>query len=142
MPFVRPVAAAALVLLAGTGCVTVQPVLQPAEFIPRANPDVVVVIYKDNSQVPVAKPRLVGDTLVGTWLGVGEPVSVRLSEIQRIDAKQRSRKRTVLMIAGVAVLAAGGTWGILRVTDNSFFDITTLQDCEDNPEAPGCPNNP
>lgn len=127
-------------LLGAVGCVSVQPVQQPAQYIPRVNPDVVVVIYKDNSQVAVAKPRMIGDTLVGTWVGLGEPVAVPLSSVQRIDAKQRSGKRTALLIAGVAVMAAGGTYAILRVTDNRYLDPTTLQDCEDNPEAPGCPN--
>jgi hypothetical protein len=129
-------------LIGSLACASVQPVLQPAEFIPRTNPDLVLVVYKDNSEVPVAKPRLVGDTLVGTWVGVNEPVAVPLSEVQRIDAKQRSGKRTALLIAGVAVMAAGGIYGIIRVTDNRFFDVTTLQDCEDNPEAPGCPGEP
>jgi hypothetical protein len=126
-------------LLGAVGCATVRPVLQPAQFIPGTNPDVILVVYNDNSEVPVAKPRLVGDTLVGTWVGVGEAVAVPLSQIQRIDAKQRSAKRTALLIAGVAILAASGTYAIVRVTDNRYFDPTTLQDCEDNPEAPGCP---
>lgn len=136
----RLMALAALLLGGVAGCVSVQAVQQPAEFIPRVKPDVVVVIYKDNSQVAVAKPRVIGDTLVGTWVGLGEPVAVPWSDVQRIDAKQRSGKRTALLIAGVALMAAGGTYAIVRVTDNRYFDPTTLQDCEDNPEAMGCPD--
>jgi hypothetical protein len=117
MKTVRLVPAAA-VLLGSMGCVVVQPVQRPAQFIPAANPEIVVVTYKDNSQVPVSKPHLSGDTLVGTWAGLGEPVSVPLSDVQRIDARQNSPKRTAMLIAGLSVLAAGGTYAVVRVTGN------------------------
>jgi hypothetical protein len=115
MKTVRLVPAAA-VLLGSMACVVVQPVRQPAQFIPANNPEIVVVTYTDNSVVPVSKPHMSGDTLVGTWAGLGEPVAVPLSQVQRIDARQKSSKRTAMLIAGVAALAAGGTYAIARVT--------------------------
>lgn len=108
----------AAVVFGGMGCAVVQPVRQPAQFIPQQHPDIVVVTYKDNSQVPIAKPLISGDSVIGTWAGLGEPVGVPLSDVQRIDAKQRSTSRTVLMIAGIAALTAGGTYAIVRVTGN------------------------
>ena len=104
----------AVVLLGGVGCATVRPVAQPAQFIPHANPDVVLVVYKDNSQVPVSKPHMSGDTLVGTWLGLGEAVVAPMSEVQRIDARQRDRKRTTLLIAGLTLFTAVGTYAVIQ----------------------------
>ena len=99
-------------LVGAVGCATVQPIREPSQFIPQAKPNLVVVIYNDNSQVPVSEPRMSGDTLFGTWLGVGDPVAVPLSQVRRIDAVQRDKKRTTLMIAGVTLLAAGGVYAL------------------------------
>jgi hypothetical protein len=108
-----PVAA---VLLGSAACAVVQPVRQPAQFIPQQHPDVVVVTYNDNSQVPVSKPQISGDSLIGTWAGLGEPVAVPLRDVQRIDAKQKSPKRTAMLVAGVTALGAGFTYALVRVT--------------------------
>jgi hypothetical protein len=104
----------AALLLGTAACRTVQPVRQPAQFIPQANPDVVVVVFNDNSQVPVSQPRMSGDTLLGTWLGVGDPVVAPLSQIQRIDAVQRNKKRTTLMIAGLTAMTAAGVYAMMQ----------------------------
>ena len=96
-------------LLGGLGCSSVQQVRQPGQFIPQARPALVVVTYNDNSQVPVSSPRVSGDSLLGTWAGLGEPVAVPLSQVRRIEAVQRDGKRTTLLIAGiVAGTVAGG----------------------------------
>jgi hypothetical protein len=42
-------------LLAGAACTSVRPV-QPAEYIPKNNPETVWVTYTDNSFVPVDHP--------------------------------------------------------------------------------------
>ena len=91
LPERRPVRLLPLsaVLWGSVGCATLQPVQQPAQFIPSVKPHVVMVTYNDNSMVPFADPHLSGDTLVGIWDGLGEPVSVALTEVQRIDAMQR-----------------------------------------------------
>jgi hypothetical protein len=115
MKTVRLVPAAA-VLLGSMACVVVQPVRQPAQFIPANTPEIVVVTYTDNSVVPVSKPHMSGDTLVGTWAGLGEPVAVPLRDVQRIDAKQKSPKRTAMLVAGVTALGAGFTYALVRVT--------------------------
>lgn len=109
--------AMAVALLAAVGCKTVQPVMQPAQYIPQENPDLVVVIYKDNAQVPVSKPRMSGDTLMGTWAGLGEPVAVPMNQVRRIDAIQPNRKRTVIAVAAIAGVAALGVWGITQLTE-------------------------
>lgn len=106
-------------LLSAVGCATVQPVREPTQFIPQSRPSVVVVFLKDNSQVPVAEPRMSGDTLFGTWLGVGEPVVMPLSGVQRIDAIQRDKRRTTLMIAGLSVMTAAGIYALVQVATNN-----------------------
>jgi len=117
----------AALLLGGVGCMSVRPVMQPAQFIPQANPDVVLVIYKDNSEVSVAKPRMSGDTLVGTWLGLGEPVSAPMSQVQRIDARQRDKTRTTLLIAGIAAFTAASVYTVAKVANKSGFDCPQPQ---------------
>lgn len=112
----RRILSVTTLLLAGIGCATVQPVRQPAQYIPTAHPELVVVIYKDNSQAAVTKPQISGDTLIGMW--AGEQVAVPLSDVQRIDAMQKSPRRTAMMVAGLAVLAAGGTYAVVRVTQS------------------------
>jgi hypothetical protein len=117
----------ATVLAGSMACAVVQPVRQPAQFIPATNPEIVVVTYKDNSQVPVSKPQMNGDTLIGTWAGLGEPVAVPLSDVQRVDARQHSPKRTAMLIAGVAALTASGTYAIVRVAVSGRNCDTTYQ---------------
>ena len=104
--------AAGLVLLGTVACTSVQQVREPAQFIPQAKPAVVVVFYHDNAQVPVADPRISGDTLLGTWAGLGEPVAVPLSEVRRMEAVQRSSSRTTFLIAGLTALTVGGVYAI------------------------------
>jgi len=107
----KPLRVVAGVALLGTlGCKTVQPIQQPAQFIPQAKPDLVVVVYKDNSQVLVQEPEIAGDTLKGTWAGLGEPVAVPLDQVQRIDARLPNKKRTTMLIAGLGVLTAAGVY--------------------------------
>jgi hypothetical protein len=96
-------------LLAVAACMTVRPV-QPAQFIPLHNPAVVWVTYTDNSFVPVAGPKIVGDSLKGTWAGLGEPVAMSLSEIKTVQAKIKSPKRTILLFTVVGAAVAGAVY--------------------------------
>lgn len=106
----------AVILLGSAACRSVQPVMEPSQFIPQANPTLVIVTYKDNSEVPVAQPRVSGDTLLGTWQGLDEPVAVPLNQVQRIDALQRDRKRTTLFIAGLTAFTAAGVYALIQAT--------------------------
>jgi len=102
-----PLAAA---LLGSLACVTVQPLRDPALSIPKANPPVVFVTYKDNSKVSIVQPHVSGDSLFGTWQGLNEPVATPLSAIRLIESKQPNPKRTTAMIVGLAALTAGAVW--------------------------------
>ena len=112
MIFVRVPRAAALLSLAA--CATMQPVKDPAQFIPEASPQVVFVTYINRATMFVAQPRVSGDSLFGTIQGQSRPVAVSLGQIQLIEAMQHSRKRTTWMIAALAVATASGMWALLH----------------------------
>ena len=98
-----------------------------AEFIQQHHPDVVWVTYTDNSFVPVQGPRIVGDSLMGTWQGLSEPIAISLKEIQTVQARIPAPKRTILLV-GVVAAAAGGV----------AFTIATAGNSGD-PDFLGCP---
>jgi hypothetical protein len=121
-------------------CATVRPVAHPAEFIARAHPVIISVTYKDGSQIPVAEPHMSGDTLIGIWDGLGEPVAVPLTEVQQIDARQRSQGRTRLLIGGLTALTAATVYVVVHATqsgancDYSYTpdEVTREARCLDN----------
>src|SRR4026209_1747441 len=73
-----------LIALSSSACFTIQPVTRPADFIPQTNPELVWVRHPEGEVIPVAKPRLFGDTLVGMRAGTPESVRVALPRIQSI----------------------------------------------------------
>jgi hypothetical protein len=107
------------ILLAAVSCKTVQPIQQPAQYIPAHRPDLVVVIDQDNAEIPVSQPTMSGDTLKGVWAGVGDPVAMPLNQVQRIDAIQPNKKRTTLLIATLTVVGIAGGYALAQaVSDN------------------------
>lgn len=112
--------------LAGlTACMSVRPVLTPRSFIAQQNPELVWVTSQEGEVIPIARPSLRGDTLVGHWLGTREPVSVMLPHVQ-IQARQPDRKRTAFMVAGVGLVAGFVLYRALSGTggpaSNCHFD--------------------
>lgn len=108
---------AAILIIGGTACSSVQTVRNPAEFL-TTRPDLVVVTYHDNSEVPISQPQMRGDTLFGTWQGLNEPVVVPMHQVKRVDAIQRDSKRTALLIFWVSAATVVTTYGFIRaVTD-------------------------
>jgi hypothetical protein len=99
-------------------CSSIQTVKDPAAYM-ATNPEMVVVVFNDGSELPIAQPQLRGDTLFGTWQGLGEPVSAPLNQLQRIDAIQKDPKKTVLMVGGLTAGAAVFAYGFSRAWGNS-----------------------
>lgn len=93
-------------VLLAVACTSVRPV-QPAEYIPQHNPEVVWVTYTDNSFVPVERPTVTGDTLKGTWAGLSEPVTIPFNQIQVVQAKMPNGKKTALLVGVVSLSVAG-----------------------------------
>lgn len=109
--------ALAALFLGGTACSSVQTVRNPAQFM-ATRPDLVVVTYDDNSEVPISQPQMRGDTVVGTWQGLNEPIAVPMNQVKRLDAIQKDSKRTTLLIAGLVAAAAVTAYGFsLASTD-------------------------
>jgi hypothetical protein len=119
----------AALFLAGTACSSAQLVHDPVQFL-ATHPDLIVVTYDDNSEVPVAQPRLSHDTIIGTWDGLNEPVAVPLSHVQRVDAVQKDSKRTTMLIVGLVGITAVATYGFVRaVQDHGMIcDATRPED--------------
>lgn len=99
-------------LLAAIGCMTVKKV-QPADYIPQHKPDVVWVTTTDNAYTPVAQPQIVGDSLKGTWVGLQEPVAISLKEIQSVQARMPSPKRTVMLFSALGVVGGAVVYTLL-----------------------------
>ena len=98
-------------LLVTAGCVTVQKV-QPEQFIPQHNPPVVWVTGNDNSYTPVSQPRIEGDSLKGIWSGLQDSVAMSLNEIQYVQVKLASPKRTALLAAVLTATVGGAIYSI------------------------------
>ena len=113
-------------LLSIGACATVQPVKDPAQFIPKANPQVVHVTYVNRTKMFVAQPRVSGDSLFGTMQGQSHQVAVPLNQVRLIQARQADKKRTVWLIAGLTVAAASSLWalgqsGAGESCDNTYY---------------------
>src|SRR6266566_3332635 len=79
-----------LTLLGSVGCATLRPVHDPAEFITRNHPRVVVITYLDNSSLYVAEP---------------------LHDLALVQAPQRDMTSIILFVGWIAASAAVAAYG-------------------------------
>lgn len=107
---------AAIVLAATPACTSVRPVLTPDRFIPEQRPELVWVLDEGGDVTPVARPRVAGDSLVGSWEGTGEPVAMKLAHAKEIRARQRDGARTALLVAALAGVGGLVYWGATQGT--------------------------
>lgn len=103
-----------VVLLGAVGCASIRPLQDPARFISEASPRTVYVTHKNGALLTITQPRVSGDSLVGIWQGVSEPLALPLDQVQQVEAMQRDKTRTRFLIAGVSVLTVGMTYLITR----------------------------
>lgn len=120
-------------ILGTTGCSSLQPVQAPAEFIAAARPPVVFVTHRNRALIVIANPRVAGDTVYGTWFGETRPVALPLSHVQSVAARQRDRKRTVLLVAGLTVLSGTAVYAFVQ-SANGHNDWH----CDYNSAVPVC----
>ncbi len=95
-----------LTLLGSVGCATLRPVHDPAEFITRNHPRVVVITYLDNSSLYVAEPRVSGDSLFGKMARASDSVAVPLHDLALVQAPQRDMTSIILFVGWIAASAA------------------------------------
>ena len=132
-------ASLAALFLSAIACSSVQTVRNPAEYFSSVRPALVVVVYNDNGEVPIAQPAMNGDTIVGIWHGLGEPIAVPMDQVQRVDAVQKDAKKTTLFIAALVGATAVTTYGFIRaVTDyGRVCDFTRPDDRQCYDSSPG-----
>ncbi len=71
MKFSRVAVVGALLMV--PACTAMREV-QPAQFIPQHGPALVWVTTTSDAVIPVARPRIDGDTLRGLWIGLRKPL--------------------------------------------------------------------
>jgi hypothetical protein len=52
--------------------------------------------------LPVAFPQILGDSVMGMWVGMNERVRIPLVNVRHFEAKQFDETRTVMLTAGIA----------------------------------------
>jgi hypothetical protein len=104
------------ILLSTVGCMSVRPVPSVAQFVPQQHPLLVWVTYTDNSIVPVMQPKITGDSLVGTWQGLSEPVAIPLGDVKLVQARQPDKVRTRWLVGALTVFTAAGVYALSQAT--------------------------
>ena len=85
-----------------TACYTWRPV-QLAPTPAFHEKDRVRVVRSNGSRTELASPSVVDDSLVGLGRKPETRVAVPMTEVRRVETRQLSTVRTVLLVAGVAV---------------------------------------
>jgi hypothetical protein len=102
---------AALVLgVAGVAACTTVRRVQPAAYFAGNSPEVVWVTYANNTVVSVVQPEMAGDTLRGMRQGTQQPVAIPLGEIQSVQARMPSAKRTIILVSALGVAFASSVY--------------------------------
>ncbi len=114
-------------------CTTVQHVRPANEPVPSASLAVLWVTNEHNEVIPLAQPRLAGDSLVGTWVGVGEPVAIPLTPGQ--DVRKFDGTQTALLGLGVTagtvllLMLNGGSGDGTGTPMNGMCDMDMMDGC-------------
>jgi hypothetical protein len=105
-----------ILLLGSAGCVSVQPLRDPARFIAESRPAVVYATHRDGALLTIDTPRMSGDSLIGIWRPIAQPLSLPLSQLKRVDAVQQDRTRTTVLITGATLAATAVVFLLTRTT--------------------------
>ena len=107
----------AVVAVAGlVGCKTIQPVSSPSNFVSAQRPDLIWVTNEWNEIVPLGNPRVAGDSLVGTWVGLGDEVRIPLSQARNVEAKQFNAGRTLILAGSLAAVSSALIYWVVNGT--------------------------
>jgi hypothetical protein len=118
-----------IVVVLGTGCMSApRTISSPRTFIPLKRPDRVWLTDSEGTRMEVNRPRILpGDTLFGRSR-LGEEIWISLTDVQRVQARELDRKKTLLMVGGV--VAAAGLFFAVAAGTGSGID----RNDEDRPE--------
>jgi hypothetical protein len=108
---------AAGILVATAACSSLRPVRQPVRYIAETSPPVVTVAYVFNGvgfTREMANPRVVGDSVYGTWTEGNRPAAVPVSDIHAVASLRRDPTRTAFLVAGVTVAAGIMTYALFQ----------------------------
>jgi hypothetical protein len=108
-----------VLVVSSLGCVSVRPLRDPATFIAEAKPPLVYVTHNNGAQLTIVHPRVSGDSLLGIWQDVAQPLALPLNHLQRIEASQRDKTRTRLLITGVSVVTGALAFLLTRTTSET-----------------------
>lgn len=109
----RP-ATAAVLLASLLSCTTVQHVRTSSDVVPDEPLAILWVTNEYDEVIPVAQPRLLGDSLVGTWVGVGQRVAIPLepgTDVRRFDAGRTALVGLGLTAGTIMLLMLNGSNG-------------------------------
>lgn len=108
-------------LLATGACSSIRPVANAREFIQAQQPRRVWVVNNANESYVLMTPRVEGDNIVGTRMNSSDVVSIPLETAQLVEARQRDKKKTLVVgvIMGVVV---GGTVYLVANAGNTPGD--------------------
>ena len=123
-----------LLVLGSAGCVSIQPLRDPAAFIAEASPPVVYVTHNSGALLAIAHPKVSGDSLVGTWSAISQPLALPLNQFKRISAMQRDKTRTTMLITSVSIITVTMGYLLSRPTSGTnqpclFDGATQRQGC-------------
>jgi hypothetical protein len=108
-----------------TGCTTLQPVLQPVDFVTQKSPKYVLITTAEledgEDPIMLSQPRIVEGALVGFDL-YGESTRVPVSGIRVMRASQFNGRRTAFAVVGGAVIV--GTIGFMIASQGKGIDNT------------------
>ena len=121
----------AITLLAAYGaaaCTSIRPVLVPAEFIPKEQPELIWVVDGDEEAIPVSGPSLQADSIVGSIGSSTVRFAVPLTQARLVLAKQPDRRRTTFLVAGLGAFAGLAVWRFATAGEGEGLPCTFPSD--------------
>jgi hypothetical protein len=95
-------------LIGSLGCHSMRPV-QPAQFIPKEQPDRVLVTAGGTRQLEIDEPLVENDTLRGLTAHTQQPMAIALKDINSVRAEKFDAMKTGLFV-GLPLAAVLGFW--------------------------------
>jgi hypothetical protein len=116
-----------------------QPITDPARFIAESHPEVVYVTHNSGAELTIARPRMSGDSLLGTWEGASRSLALPLEDLKQVRAQRRDKTRTFVAIGGLTLVT--GTLVFLVTQESGSHGPNCDYTIREQP-SPACYNRP